>query len=74
MWVCMVQNGSLRVEDLRIGTTPLTDYQGVTTEFSSDVMPSLMPYNVDTIAGAAVSVRPAVQCSAPAVPTRRGLK
>jgi hypothetical protein len=49
-------NGPLRVEDLRIGTTPLTDYQGVTTEFSSDVMPSLMPYNVDTIAGAAVSV------------------
>lgn len=49
-------NGPVRIEDLRIGTTPLTDYQGVRTEFSSDTMPSLMPYNVDTVAGAAVSV------------------
>lgn len=48
--------GPLRVEDLRIGTTPLENYQDVTTEFSSDAMPTLMPYNVDTVAGAAITV------------------
>ncbi len=48
--------GALRVEDLRIGDTPLTSYSGVVTQYSEDAMPTLMPYNVDTIAGAAVSV------------------
>ena len=48
-------HGSLRVEDLRLGDTLLSDYQGVTTEYAVDAMPGIMPYNVDTLAGAAVT-------------------
>lgn len=48
--------GPLRVADLRIGDTPLSDYSGVVTQYTEDAMPTLMPYNVDTTAGAAVSV------------------
>lgn len=46
----------LRVEDLRIGDTPITDYADVITEYSVDAMPGLMPYNVDTAPGAELTV------------------
>ncbi|WP_298621804.1 host specificity factor TipJ family phage tail protein [uncultured Zoogloea sp.] len=49
-------HGSLRVEDLRIGNTPLSDYQDVTLEYATDAMPALMPYNVDSVAGGSVTV------------------
>jgi len=48
--------GPLRVADLRIGDTPLSDYSGVVTQYTEAAMPTLMPYNVDTLAGASVSV------------------
>lgn len=49
-------HGPVRVEDLRIGDTPLTDYQDVEVEFSYDEMPQLVAYNVDTAAGSAITV------------------
>lgn len=49
-------HGPLRVEGLRIGDTPLSDYQDVTLEYATDAMPALMPYNVDSAAGGAVTV------------------
>lgn len=43
--------GDLQITDLRIGDTPLTDYQDVTTALSFGVMPSLVHGNVDTVDG-----------------------
>jgi len=48
--------GPVRVTDLRIGDTPLASYSDVETEFAVDAMPALVAYNVDTVAGASVTV------------------
>lgn len=48
--------GAVRVEDLRLGDTPLSDYQDVVTQYAVGSMPLLVAYNVDTVAGAAVTV------------------
>ncbi len=43
--------GDLQITDLRIGDTPLTDYQDVTTLLQVGGMPSLVHGNVDTLDG-----------------------
>lgn len=43
--------GDLVITDLRIGDTPLTDYQDVTTALSVGAMPALVHGNVDTLDG-----------------------
>ena len=48
--------GDLDISELRNGTTPLTDYAGVTTELAGpDGAIDLVAGNVDTIAGAALT-------------------
>lgn len=48
-------HGALDVSDLRIGETLLSSYAEVTTEMSVGVLPTLMPANVDTVAGAQIT-------------------
>jgi hypothetical protein len=48
--------GDLEITDLRIGDTPLTDYQGVTVAWGDGFMPSLVASNVDTQGGTSLTV------------------
>lgn len=48
-------HGALDVSDLRIGDTPLASYAEVSTQSSVGSLPSMMPANVDTVAGGELS-------------------
>ena len=48
--------GDLEITDLRIGDTLLSDYQGVTVAWGDGAMPALVAGNVNTEAGAALTV------------------
>ena len=44
--------GNIDIEDLRIGTSPLSSYEDVTTRIARGTAVTIFPGNVDTIAGA----------------------